>query len=131
MNSKKQRGGSCAAKRSLKGGSAAKKGLKGGNPSKKGLKGGFFGWVRPHTEAPHTEATHKPEATHGPEATHRPMHGGASKVRQLYCMKCRTKVTPKNVTKMSKKTKTRLVHMEKGVCPKCGTKVFGIVGGGH
>jgi Zn finger protein HypA/HybF involved in hydrogenase expression len=59
------------------------------------------------------------------------MKGGASKGRQLYCLKCKTKVAAKNVTEMSKKTKIRTVKMAKGVCPKCGTKVFGIVGGGH
>ncbi len=108
MNSKKQRGGSCAARKSLKGGSAAKKSLKGGNPAKKTLKGG---------------STRTPEPTH-----HR---GGASKGRQLYCFKCKTKVAAKNVSEMSKKTKTRTVKMAKGVCPKCGGNVYGIVGGGH
>jgi hypothetical protein len=147
MNSKKQRGGSCAARKSLKGGSAAKKALKGGSAAKKTLKGGsakkaLKGGSSSQYSEVHTESSGNHGSSHSSESvnshsatstTPKPtMHqGGASSGRKLYCFKCKTKVAAKNVSEMSKKTKTRTVKMAKGVCPKCGGKVFGIVGGGH
>ena len=141
MNSKKQKGGSCAAKRSLKGGSAAKKSLKGGSScdnkrtlkggsAKKSLKGGFSEMNSDNSNSSMMES--EPMATKAPSnnSNNASMKGGASKGRQLYCFKCKTKVAAKNVSEMSKKTKTRTVKMAKGVCPKCGGKVFGIIGGG-
>jgi hypothetical protein len=141
MNSKKQKGGSCAAKKQS-GGSAAKKSLKGGSScnnkrtlkggsAKKSLKGGFSEMNSNNSNSSMMES--EPMATKAPHhnSTHKSMEGGASKGRQLYCFKCKTKVAAKNVSEMSKKTKTRTVKMAKGVCPKCGGKVFGIVGGGH
>jgi hypothetical protein len=141
MNSKKQKGGSSAAKRSLKGGSAAKRSLKGGSAAKKGLKGGSScnnkrvlkgGSEMDSDNSNSSMMESEPMATKAPSnnSNNMSMKGGASKGRQLYCLKCKTKVAAKNVTEMSKKTKIRTVKMAKGVCPKCGTKVFGIIGGG-
>ena len=42
---------------------------------------------------------------------------------QAYCMKCRKKVEIKNPTQIKMKNKKPAT---KGVCPKCGTKVFRI-----
>jgi len=42
---------------------------------------------------------------------------------QAYCMKCRSKVEIKNPMQIKMKNKKPAT---KGVCPKCGTKVFRI-----
>lgn len=42
---------------------------------------------------------------------------------EAYCMKCRKKVEIKSPTKMTMKNKKPATR---GVCPKCGTKVFRI-----
>jgi len=42
---------------------------------------------------------------------------------QAYCMKCKKKIDIKNATKITMKNGKPAT---KGVCPKCGTKVFRI-----
>ncbi|MBN1386179.1 hypothetical protein JW968_04365 [Candidatus Woesearchaeota archaeon] len=44
---------------------------------------------------------------------------------QARCMKCQKQVEIKNPTEVVMKNKMKAV---KGVCPKCGTKVFRILG---
>jgi len=42
---------------------------------------------------------------------------------QAYCMKCRSKIEIKNPQKITMKNKRPATR---GICPKCGTKVFRI-----
>lgn len=42
---------------------------------------------------------------------------------QAYCMKCKKKVEMKNAKKITMKNGK---PAQKGICPKCGTKVFRI-----
>ena len=44
---------------------------------------------------------------------------------QAYCVKCRKKVEMKDAKKVTLKNKKSAT---KGICPKCGTKVFRIGG---
>lgn len=43
---------------------------------------------------------------------------------KAYCVKCRKKVEIENPRLVSFKNKGKNVPATKGVCPKCGTKVF-------
>jgi hypothetical protein len=47
---------------------------------------------------------------------------------KAYCFKCKMMVTIKDPVDSIKQTKIRLVKNRKGTCPKCGTKVSGIIG---
>lgn len=133
MNSKKQKGGSCAAKKSLKGGSSCnnKRTLKGGS-AKKSLKGGFSEMNSSNSNSSMMESETMPTKAPSNNSNNASMEGGASKglPKVIRCMKCKKPMPAKNVHRVSQKTKIRTIHRAVGVCSKCGTTVSQIVGGG-
>ena len=53
----------------------------------------------------------------------------ASGSNQIYCLKCKKKVSPGTTSVITKKTSKRTMKMMTGVCPNCKGKVYKIVGG--